>query len=135
MFGGKGKMPSTAFGKYIVAHWRGEQSLTRSFFLNGIVAYLMAMVVLVALIGFGNGRLYTSQINFASILGLIYTILFPLLIAWSLIGIVRAAINVIRAPNKFARKLYAVMIVIAILVVIRTIIDDLVRLDLLLRID
>lgn len=123
-------MRSSAFGKYIVAHWRGEQSLTRSFFLNGIIAYLMAMVLLVVLIALGNGHLNTLRNTLGSFLGLIYTVFFILLMAWSLIGIVRAAINVIRAPNKFVRKLYAVVILIAVLAVIRTSIVDLVRLDL-----
>jgi hypothetical protein len=34
---------------YIVAHWRGEQGLFRSFFINGTVAYLILVLVLVFL--------------------------------------------------------------------------------------
>ena len=74
---------------YILAHWRGQLSLARSFLLNGLVAYIVLVFGLLAL-----QQLITS-IYF-------YYACFVIIIVWEIwaaVGILRSARRVWRAPD------------------------------------
>ncbi len=68
---------------YIVSHWRGRQSLTRSTIINGLVAYLLLVGVLVASqppAYFGLGVLFVWWL-------------------WASVGIFRCAKRLVSSPD------------------------------------
>jgi hypothetical protein len=110
---------------YFKSHWRGEHSLARSFFVNGVLVYLVIVVVVVGLGTLVESHVNEKQNQLSVMVGMS---MFALVMLWSFVGNVRAAVGVIRAPNSFIRKSFAVVIVIVIVVAIVSAMFDLVRL-------
>ena len=106
---------------YLITHWRGEQSLPRSFFINVVLVYLAMIASLVAL---------GTVIHYAPAI-LIGLSLFLLVTSWSLVGVTRAAIYAISAPNGFGKKVFAVVLLIVVGIVVYTTVQDIWRLNLL----
>jgi hypothetical protein len=102
--------------KYALAHWRGEQSLARSFWINGVVFYLVLVVVLV-----GLGQIIAGQLFFN--LGMAA---FVICFAWSFIGIARSAVAVIRRPDRrFLSVVFAVASIVILALVAYLVVRDL----------
>jgi hypothetical protein len=110
---------------YLKSHWRGEHSLARSFFVNGVLVHLVIVVVVVGLGTLVESHVNEKQNQLSVMVGMS---MFALVTVWSFVGNVRAAISVIRAPNSVIRKSFAVVIVIVIVVAIISAMFDLVRL-------
>lgn len=80
--------------RYIVAHWRGEQNLALSCFVNGLVGYLVMLSPLMLL-----------QFGLHSILGIIYIVAFSAWVIWALVGVLRGGWRVLRGPrNSLLRR-------------------------------
>ncbi len=81
---------SLARASYLAAHWRGEHSLARSFWLNHMLIAGAATSVLFAAIGWANRRLGERPVP---LLALVLTVLTLVLLvqAWEIVGTWRAA--------------------------------------------
>jgi hypothetical protein len=73
---------------YLLSHWRGEQPLLRSFLVNGLLAYVALVLVVIAL-----GPLLPRTALHPVMA------LFVLFLAWSGVGIVRAALRLFSRPE------------------------------------
>jgi hypothetical protein len=85
--------------KYIIQHWRGQQSLFRSCLLNGVVGYLVLSIILsvavVVVTGDPTGMLTGRGIpNITNTVGQLYILpfLMPFEI-WALVGIWRCGLR------------------------------------------
>ena len=83
---------------YLKAHWRGELSLGRSFWLNWVALYFVLALPMAAL-----GQVITSRLYF-------YLGFALLLIAfvWGAVGILRAAWRLLHSPVTLIKKALAV---------------------------
>ncbi|MEJ1967309.1 MAG: hypothetical protein WDN03_01530 [Rhizomicrobium sp.] len=76
--------------RFVVRHWRGEYSLARSFWINGIVLFVPALIVQLAVViaarrlGFGHGVPYVATLATVAALGYLFVL-------WQLVGIWRSA--------------------------------------------
>ena len=96
---------------YVKAHWRGELSLGRSFWLNWVALYLTSMLAMVA-----GGQVITSRLYDYPCL-----VLLVLVFVWGAVGILRAAWHLLHSPATPVRKALAVAaIVIVVLAVVLT---------------
>lgn len=103
-------MRTNSITRYIKDHWNGELTLRRSFFLNGVLLYLLLVILTLAVDSIVT---VSNQSVIAA-----YMILFLMAMIWSLVGIARAAIKVLLAANVgLLRKAGAL---IAIIVVARS---------------
>jgi hypothetical protein len=66
-------------GKYILAHWRGEQGLLRSTLLNSVIIYFVLVLGLVVM-----GKVTNNQISVFT--GLAVCLLF---LIWAFVGMLR----------------------------------------------
>ena len=74
---------------YLLAHWRGELSLRRSFLVNGLLAYVVLVFSLLVL------QEIITSIHF-------FYASFVLIIVWEIwaaVGILRSALRIWRAPD------------------------------------
>jgi hypothetical protein len=102
--------------KYALAHWRGEQSLARAFWINGVVFYLALVVVFVGLSQVIAGQLFVN-------LGIAA---FVICFGWSFIGIARSAVAVIRRPDRrFLSVVFAVASIVIVALVAYLVVRDL----------
>ena len=74
-----------SLGGYIRRHWRGENSLAYAFWINFLIAVLLAHTILERFSFLGPGLLYH---NLAILLAIT---LFPFLLVWSSVGVWRSA--------------------------------------------
>lgn len=75
--------------QYFIAHWKGQLSLAKSFLLNGLLAYLVLIICLVAL-----GTVLTSQVFV--FLGLA---IFSVWAVWASVGIVRCSLRLLSSSD------------------------------------
>ena len=112
--------------QYVVAHWKGELGLARSFLLNFVAGY----VVLVALL------LLTAQ-RFQSDVGtnalahvhlVVGMIVFVAWFVWALVGVSRSALKILRDKQQQPiRKGFAVLALVIVAAVIVLTANDLRR--------
>jgi hypothetical protein len=93
--------------RYIVAHWRGELSLVKSFLVNGVLAFVMLGMALPGLTLFGTS-------NIIAYIGLSVVLIWE---TWAVVGIVRCAFRTFREPRStlgpfWARRGFAVLAVL-----------------------
>ncbi|MFZ5783739.1 MAG: hypothetical protein ACOY4R_26370 [Pseudomonadota bacterium] len=88
---------------YVLAHWRGQLSLGRSFWINGIAGYLVVLALVLGM---------------ASVLPVVAGIaIFGLFFVWSTAGIARSGLAVVRssaAPMRQKTHAYAALALVAI---------------------
>src|SRR5215813_10220174 len=102
--------------RYALAHWRGEQSLARSFWINGVAFYLVVVIVFVGLGQIITGRLFVG-------LGITA---FMICFAWSYIGIARSAVTAIRRPDRrFLSVVFALATIVVLAFVAYGVVQDL----------
>lgn len=99
---------------YVVAHWRGELSLAKSFLLNGIVGYIVALAVVI-----GISQFFVSQA--ISVAGFGFFCLWQI---WAIAGVLRCALRIFREPHSILQRMFAVAAVLATAVVIYYIAGD-----------
>jgi len=83
---------------YVRAHWRGELSLGRSFWLNWVALYLVLMLAMAA-----GGQIITSRFYDYPCL-----VLLVIVFVWGAVGILRAAWRLLHSPGTPVRKALAV---------------------------
>lgn len=83
---------------YVRAHWRGELSLGRSFWLNWVALYLVLMLAIVA-----GGQVITSRLYDYPCLALLVIVF-----VWGAVGILRTAWRLLHSPVTPIRKALAV---------------------------
>jgi hypothetical protein len=88
---------------YLVAHWQGGLSLARSFWLNGVVGYVVLVALVVGLRSYLP--VYPSMLAFV------------VFVVWACVGITRSALRVVRSPqatitSKFKAYLALTMVVL-----------------------
>src|SRR5690348_15440943 len=83
---------------YVKAHWRGEQLLGRSFWLNWVALYLVLMWAIVA-----GGQVITSRLYDYPCLALLVIVF-----VWGAVGVLRAAWRLLHSPVAPIRKALAV---------------------------
>jgi hypothetical protein len=83
--------------RYVVAHWRGELSLVRSFLVNGLLVLVVLMFALP-----GLGLVFTSQ-TFVHV-GLGTFIVWEI---WVAVGIFRCALRTFRGPRSTLVRAWA----------------------------
>jgi hypothetical protein len=102
--------------QYLASHWRGEQSLARSFWLNLVVGYLLVVGVLVGIGQAVHARwfLYLGMTIFVA-----QTL-------WAMVGLFRCALKIVRSSASIRSKFFAyvalALVVIAVLVGARDIV-------------
>lgn len=106
--------------RYIIAHWRGELGLARSFILNGIVLYLLLVV------GGGAVGLFIEHLSPRTfgILNGSQPVVFALLAAfmacmvWACVGILRCGVRYVFDRSKLpAYRLGGMIAVVGVLLV------------------
>lgn len=81
--------PLHSMGRYVLAHWRGEQSLALSFWVN-LVGFRLVIFSLQSLLAPAEGRDYSHWTLAVTAL----TVLFHgALLLWQIVGVVRSADN------------------------------------------
>jgi hypothetical protein len=89
---------------YVVEHWNGNQSLFRSFFLNGVCFYFVAIALVMF---FGQSTFGKNQAALVAIIAM-----FVVGMLWSIIGVVRAAIKTLRSRESgFLKRMCAVIFI------------------------
>lgn len=107
-------MRQNAVTGYVVSHFLGNQPLAWSFFVNGVAAYVLAVIAVVGL---------ASAINLSVAVGLVFCIC---VIAWSLVGNTMAAIKALRASGGgYLKKAFAVAVIGAVVVSVGLMVSDL----------
>ena len=101
--------------RYIVAHWRGQLSLARSFLVNGVLGY----VVLIALLVGGSQIIDSKAFNYAGIS------VFAAWQVWSLVGILRCILRLFREQHSIFQRMLAVLVLVVVAIVVYEIISDL----------
>lgn len=93
---------------YVRAHWRGELSLGKSFWLNWVALYLVLMLAIVAGSQFISSRLYDYPC----------LALLVIVFVWGAVGVLRAAWRLLHSPGTPIGKALAVvaiaMVVLAV---------------------
>jgi hypothetical protein len=103
---------------YIVRSWRGELSLARAFFVNGVLLTLAFAVVMIALL-FAMMTVFGGQVRAEMYLGLaVTTAVFVLgtpITVWQLVGLWRSASRHVRRGGRriFAYGAYVLVIALA----------------------
>jgi hypothetical protein len=89
---------------YVVEHWNGNHSLFRSFFLNGVCLYFVAIALVML---FGQSSFGETQAGIVAILAM-----FVVGMLWSIIGVVRAAFKALRSRESgFLKRMCAVVFI------------------------
>ncbi len=101
--------------KYLIAHWRGELSLTKSALFNGLLLYV-AIIAAMSLID----MILPTGLNVYSVLA----VFLPWTV-WACVGIVRCAIKIVTASETplFNKTIAVLILIIVIAVVVLTIRD------------
>ncbi|MFI5020689.1 MAG: hypothetical protein ACHQRJ_03410 [Alphaproteobacteria bacterium] len=117
----RGEGGDNMIASYIRTHWRGEQSLMRTTFVNGIAAYLVVIIALVAL-----GELTTSSIVLYFGLGVFFVWW-----VWACVGVFRCAARAaFHRHSTLQRRIGGVAALIGVLLVSIFTLNDVIRLHL-----
>ncbi len=79
-------------GGYVVSHWQGRFGLAKSFWVNGVVTWIMFQVIFFVLIVIAAN----IDPSYVEILWLAYVLMYLALAVWHPVGLYRSAINQIR---------------------------------------
>ncbi len=90
--------------RYLSVHWRGEHSLTKSALLNGVLAYILLVAVLVS-----AGKILSSKFFVYAGMAFILTWFF-----WALVGMSRCAIKAVTSESPILQKFGAVAILFSV---------------------
>lgn len=113
----RAEQPAAKKRNYIVRHWRGELSLPVSYWVNGFLATLVAVVVIAAITASADFRDdYDPTIALLSVGGIWATVF--VILVWQVVGTWRSATNY--QKNKFWGRVAKVMLVVG---VIRSLVD------------
>jgi hypothetical protein len=101
---------------FVIAHWRGELSLTKSFLLNFMLGYIILVTLLVV-----TGELLQSHVGTETparfhfyVGGIIFLVWF----IWALVGVSRSSMKILRdGSSKLVRKGFAVLALVVIFAV------------------
>lgn len=100
---------------YLKAHWRGELSLVKSVFLNGLLAYLVLVAALVFTVEFLKPQLF-FYVGMA---------VFFAWGTWALVGISRVAIkNVKSSGTSTLQKIVAILALFGVVAVVTLTLRD-----------
>ena len=103
--------------RFLIRHWKGELSLTKSFWQNFIVAYFMLVMLLVgtAQVLRSDGETDTlQQLHFY-----VGDVVFSVWFIWALVGVSRSALKVLQDRNSTSiRKGFAILAVTCVVVII-----------------
>ncbi len=95
-------------GKYILAYWRGEQGLLKSFLINGVLIYFILVARLVSL----------GQVANSAVLTFVGVAIFVFWMIWACVGNFRCGIrNTLNQANHWRSRLGGVIVVISVLLV------------------
>ena len=93
--------------KYVIGHLRGDQSLAWSFFINGVLAYVLVTLLVVFL---GTRFDLNVYVGIAVLL---------LTAVWSVVGFALAAVKTLKGNGGYLMKAFAIAVLgIAVVVVI-----------------
>jgi hypothetical protein len=107
---------------YITTHWRGQQGLLRSTLINGVLAYLVLIIISV---GLGSA----FQITGAAVLVVVAIIL--VWMVWAAVGIVRCGLrNALDSNSRTAPRIGGVIAIAGVLAIAYFTTKDLVHLGL-----
>lgn len=91
---------SASAKNYVMRHWRGEHSLARAFFINGILFYFSVLLLLLGLDYFVFGE--------SGFLVMPMLLLFVVGLVWSFVGIAKSEIKILRSGDaSMTRKFFA----------------------------
>lgn len=82
--------------RYIKAHWRGEHSLARSFWINGV----LPLMVLIALMPYSDWAMPTGRLDLFALRKLLHFAFIAIVGAWAAVGIWRSANAARRNPAR-----------------------------------
>lgn len=100
---------------YLVAHWRGKLSLTKSVLINGLLIYAILVVAFVSL-----GQIVTSQIFV--IFGLSVFLAWAI---WASVGIVRCSLRLTFAGNSAVyTRVFGIAAIIGVAIAVAYIVKD-----------
>ena len=102
--------------KYLSDHWKGNHSLSRSFFINGVLFYILMVAILVAVDRF----IHTSN----QVIGVLVVVGCGML--WSLGGILCASIKTLKnSDSSLPAKSFALILIALVFGCVIFIIRDL----------
>lgn len=92
---------------YVVAHWRGELSLVKSFLVNGVLAYVVLALAIPGL----------ALVAASKAVAYVLVPVWPIWEIWAVVGIVRCALRTFREPRStlgpfLTRRGFAVLAVL-----------------------
>ena len=96
------------FGYYVAAHWRGEKSLARSYWINGVLLAVALRFVFLAQAPLQQESRLETQLA----TGLVLLAIFASITVWQYVGIWRSATNTSRVLWPAAAKLMVILGVI-----------------------
>ena len=99
--------------KYVVDHWRGDQSLAWSFFVNWVLVFVLATLLVVFL-----GTRFDLNVYVG--IGLLM-----LAAIWSVVGTALSAIKALKSGSGYLMKVFAVIVLGLAVVFIAGIANDL----------
>jgi hypothetical protein len=101
-----------------VSHWRGEQSLAKSFWLNVVVGYLLVVALLV-----GIGQAVHAQ--WFLYLGMI---ILAVQFVWGPVGLVRCAFRIVHSSASIRSKFWAYLALAVAVIAVLEIAKDVIHL-------
>jgi len=109
------------FINYFANHLRGEQSLPWSFFVNGLLFYLLLTGAII-------GAAYElSRFAISIDLSVVVFVILASWFVWSIVGNVRAALRVLKSRDRsFGMKTFAVFVLLALCVIAVYVVSDVV---------
>jgi hypothetical protein len=99
---------------YFASHWRGEQSLAKSFWLNVVVGYVLVIALLVGI----------GQVVHAPWFLYVGMIIFTVQFIWGSVGMVRCALRIVCSSASIPSKFWACLALAAIAVAVIGIAKD-----------
>jgi hypothetical protein len=92
---------------YILAHWRGSFTPIRSLFLNGLVVYLVGILLVMLVAG------AFSITSIGPLSSVVLSVLFIGFLVWLVVGTTRASARVLRnREQEWPAKLNAVLVLL-----------------------
>lgn len=114
--------------QYVIAHWRGELSLTKAFLLSFLVGYVALVLVLVAAGSLLRRSGAAGGISEALHL-YVGSALFLAWFMWALVGVARTSLRIFGDPRASGmRKALAVLALFVVVAVVAVSANDLLRL-------
>lgn len=110
--------------QFLIAHWRGELTLTKSFLLNFAVGYIVVVLLLVLtgdLLRFGGEGSAPAKLHLYA-----GSIVYFCWFVWAVVGVARCSSKIYQdASSTLIRKCYAAIAFVAVAVVVAVSVNDL----------